>query len=228
VRTHAKARTAEAILSIMLDRVFGLLGLMVVAVIAMALTLDFLRALPLALQLAAGFVGLASLGGLAAVAAAAWHERLERLPGVRHAIGFGATRLPAKVTAIIRRLVDALDLYRTRRAVLVQALALSILVHTLLTGCVAALSLALHEHEVPLRCQFVAVQTANAIAGIVPIPGGFGGRDYILAEMLKQGGAAATKAGMIAPTLTLIIVFWSLVGGVFFLFTRTGGDPQAP
>jgi glycosyltransferase 2 family protein len=220
VRDHAPGRTAEAVLTIMLDRIVGILGLFVVAAIAVIASLGYLADADTKVRIGAYIVGAGSIGGIIAVFAVQFREALQRLPGVQGLIDFGARILPGGISATIGRLVQALDLYRERRGTIVLALALSIGVHALLACSIAAIGNGVHEPNLGFRDYFLATQVANAVGAIPVTPGGFGTRDATLAFFFSQAGAGA-KASIVPIFYTCVVAFYSLLGGVFFIFMRS-------
>ncbi len=227
IARQAPGKGAEGVLTIMLDRVLGLLGLLLVAIVAIGLTFDFLlHDAGTKVQLAAGFVGLCGVGSLLTVGLLEWHERLERLPGVQGVVAWGATRLPQGLVATVRRVVQALDLYRTRRLVLAYALLLSALVHTCIALCVLCCGYAFRLDAVLTRHYFLATQVANAVGAIPLTPAGLGLRDVTLCPVLEAAGAPKEKAGAVATMLSVIVAASCLLGGIPFVLTRLA--PVAP
>lgn len=220
VSQRAGDKKAEAVLTILVDRIVGLLGLLLVAAASVIACFRFMMAADQGIRMTTIFVGICSLGGISAMAALEWHDKLERLPGVAGLLAFGGLLLPAKITDTIRRVVAALDLYRQRRRTMVLALGLSVLVHTLLAICVFCLGRAYHLNTVKPRHYFLATQMANTIAGIPISPGGLGVRDVALSPFLRAAGAEPSQAGDVAASLSIVIAAWSLIGGVIFLFSR--------
>jgi glycosyltransferase 2 family protein len=227
VARHAPTRRTEAILSIMLDRLLGLVGLMTVALISVLLCLDWLKVAEPRLQLTVVLVGGACVGGLGALIAISQHRRLLALPGVRGLVNWAGTRLPQAVTQICQRIATGIDLYRNTPRTLIAALGLSLMIHSSVALSVYSLGRAYHEDHAEVRHYFMATQIANAIAAIPAAPGGLGLRDITLAPMLKTAGALPEKAGVVAATLSLIITFWSLLGGVVFILSRGDAEERA-
>lgn len=219
VRDHAPGRTAEAVLTIMLDRIIGILGLFVVAAVAVIASMGYLADADTKVRIGAYIVGAGSIGGILAVLAVQFRETLQGLPGVQGIINLGARILPGGITATIGRLIQGLDLYRERRGAIAVALALSIGVHALLACSIASIGFAVHEPNLGFRDYFLATQVANAVGAIPVTPGGFGTRDATLAFFFSQAGAGA-KASIVPIFYTCVVAFYSLIGGIFFIFMR--------
>ncbi len=220
VSKHAGKRTTEAVLTIMLDRVMGLYGLLIVAASACLLNLPYLLnpETDRKIQLATAFVGACSVAGLLGMLAVIFREPLQRLPGIHGLIGFGARKLPDAVPEKIERLVKGLDLYKQHKMTVVSTILMSVVVHCLNALCLLAIGRAYHEMQVGISRYFLTMQVSNSIASIPIFPGGMGMRDYVTGKFLTSGGATDTLAGLIPLTFTLVMVCWYLTGGVVFMF----------
>ena len=223
LREHAEGKMAEGVLTIMLDRIIGILGLFIVAAAAVIASLGYLvQAAPL-IQTGAYVVGAGSIGGIIAVLCVQFRESLQKLPGVQAVIDLGVRILPDGICETIARLVSGMDLYRERRAAVAACLALSIGVHTLLACSIVSIGKGVHEPNLGFRDYFLATQVANAVGAIPATPGGLGTRDACLAFFFKEAGAGA-KAGIVPIFYSCIVAFYSVLGGVFFIFMR--GDAK--
>lgn len=228
IAARAGGRKAEGVLTILVDRVVGVLGLLVVASVTVACSLPLLRSLGEGhrlLRLAAGTVALGSAGGVGAVLLLEFREVLMRQPWAACIAARGAALLPPRLRDLIARLVTALDLYRSRRRSVLRATLLSVAVHVLLAADLYTLGKALGEESLGLHHYVIAASVANAVAAIPVTPGGVGTRDKTAAAFLTAFGARpAARAGSIPVALSLVIVFWALVGAAAFL----AGPRSAP
>ena len=85
---------------------------------------------------------------------------------------------------------------------------------TSLTFCILLIGLGI---EVPLFALIVATTIGN-IVGLIPLfPSGVGGRDVATITILVAGGVAAGDAKTGQLIYTAIVLFFNLIGGVFFL-----------
>lgn len=231
ISRHLPEKSAESIFSIVVDRLVGMLGLFILATLMVLLNLPLLLGLGPEyrfVRLAAFTVGLGSVAGLAAVAAVEFRSVLLRLAPVRAVTSFAAARLPAKITALVVRVTDALEVYRRERRVMAAALGCSILVHVNLALVLTATGRALAETDLPLSGYFLTTQVANAIAAIPLTPSGFGLRDIGISGLFQAMHATPGKSAVIPVTQTLIFMFWGLVGGVVFIFNRTPKSATPP
>ena len=224
IARQAGEKTSAAVLTIVLDRLLGLMGLFIVASISVLFALDFIRTAPDHLQVAVGIITGGSICGLASVVAIAFREQLQRLPGVRHLIKFGARALPDKVTGIIARMSEALDLYRTKPRAVVLALLFSVIGHSAFAMAVYCIGKAVGEEIISIAMYFVTVQVANCIASIPLTPAGLGSRDWVISLFFTELGADGAKAAVVAVGLSLIIVTWTAIAGVFWILSRRHGE----
>lgn len=224
VRKHAGDKLSETVMTIVLDRLLGLMGLFAVASVAILLSLKFLEAAPKELQMAVAVVAGGSVAGLLAVFAIAIREPLQRLPGVRHAIEIGHDRLPEKVTTILTRMSQALDLYRSKPLAVIAALAVSIIGHSCFALAAFSVGKAFAEEVVPLSMYFVTLQVANCVASIPLTPAGLGGRDAVINLFFSALEADHAKAAMVALGLSLIIVSWTAISCFFWIASRKQRD----
>jgi len=230
---RAPNRAAEAVLTIMLDRVMGLLGLFVVAGVMVVVCLGWILGLSgefRVLQAGIFAVGLGSFGGALGALLIEFRERLIRIRVVSWGIDMGRRWLPAAVTHIIARFVTALDLYRHHRRTVLQALLISIVIHTGLGLNLYCVGRALHVEQLRARDYLLATQVANTVASVPVTPGGLGTRDATVAFCFKALGANAEKTGAIPLVFSLIIAFWGIVGAGVFIATprHTDNAPGAP
>ena len=220
LRKQAGERTPEGLLTIVVDRVIGLSGLLVVALVSILFSSELIVDGPPSLKAAVGVVGLGALGGLACAIGLFASPWLESLVWVRSAVGLLTTRLPDRVVQTFRRLLTAFFLYRHSPKVLLYSLSLSVVVHSLMAGGVACLGLAFGVTKLRVTDYFLATMVANVVAAIPLTPGGLGGRDFVLSLFFNASGAKGAEAGLIPTTLSFLLVLWSLVGGLFFVFDR--------
>ena len=231
VRDHSGPRQAEAVLTIFLDRIIGLLGLCIVASVMVLWNLSVLIKLGAghrSLQLAAYTVGLGSIGGIVFVLLVEVRERLVKFRPIGLLLGLAARVLPGKLVAIIERLASALELYRGRRAATLKALFLAVCIHLLLGLGLYCSGRGINETGLRPRDYFLTAQVANSVAAIPLTPGGVGTRDMVAKEYFAALGVEpAEKKGTIPVIMTLAMVGWALLGSlVFVLSPRRKTEPE--
>lgn len=220
VRKHAGPRHAEAVLSILVDRILGLLGLFVVALLSLPFVWTELQQASGNIQGLVAFVVLVAVAGGSAVALVLSRDFWLPL-ALKNGIRSWAGRFPLKLVKMVGRVVRSLDLYRTQPAELLKALAISAFIHTLATVSVMSIGQAFRVEGLAPRNYFIGVQVANTVSAIPITPGGLGSRDIVLSEFFKAAGADS-RADLIPPVQSFVLVFWSLLGGLIFITDRSG------
>jgi uncharacterized protein (TIRG00374 family) len=224
VKERAGPRDAEAILSILVDRIVGLLGLFIVAISAVIVNWDFLQNAPPNISGMVGGVFACALAGYAAVGLALYHDRLLKVPHLNALANSLSRRLPQKLVEIIGKVGFALVLYRRHPGLIAKALGISVLIHCCTALAVFCISLSFHAAVLQLRTCFLAIQMANVISAIPIFPGGLGGRDVVL-SMFFQAAGEGPKSGVIPTVLSMLVILWSLIGGVIFTFAGGKSSP---
>ncbi len=76
------------------------------------------------------------------------------------------------------------------------------------------------EYTVGAERYFLTIQVSNAVSAVPIFPGGFGLRDLINKVFLEGAGAAGETAKIIPLFFTFVIITWTMVGGIVFIFFR--------
>ena len=203
-RDHPETRP-EAVLSVLVDRAVGLLGLVIIA--AGALLLNFQRFHDMALMT------VALLAAVVAGCCVVFSRRLRRMIRLSEIL----QRLPGQ--RILRKLDEAILLYRAARGEAVYALLASFGVHTLILTSVGVMSLALNL-EVPWAFYF-ALAPLPMLAQSVPIaPAGIGVGEaaYVYFFSTATGLMEPQQALALALSFRLVQLLFSLSGGLCLLF----------
>ena len=212
-------RYPQALLTVLLDRLLGLAGLLLVAVVAIGMNQSLLQTGSKEMQAILVVVGLASLGGLVcALLFLAW-PLIARVGG--QAGANLAQKLPPGVVAVAAKIGEALDLLRAAPGKLILLLFLSAAGH--ISGACAVYIVVLGVGGgAPLSFSeiLLATQLANLVAAIPLTPGGVGNRDLVMSLLLGAAGAPAALAGSVPLLVTVLLVSWSLVGGLALLWER--------
>lgn len=225
VQAQAGNRKEEAILSIVVDRIVGLLGLFVVALLTLPFVWGELMTADAKIQSMVGFVVLISVVGGGGVILVL--SRDYWLPeGLKESVKKAGRRFPAKLVDLFARLIRSVDLYRSHIPTVLRALILSAGLHSMATLNVVCIGKAFHVEGIALRHYFLAVQVANTISAVPITPGGLGSRDVVIQELFKFAGADP-RANLIPFGLSMMLVFWSVIGGIFFIFAKRSGGVGA-
>lgn len=219
VAKHAPSHKTEAVTTVFIDRVFGLFSLFLITGVAY-----FFMSSPtgaddanwqivrLTCQLSLLFAGLGTVGIVL----------LFTLPNLENSRLFRTLFAIRRIGPIFRRAVRAVMTYRSRGSVVVIALAMSIVIHGLLTICVFLVASGLSEIHPSLIDHFVIVPIAN-VANAVPLPGGLGAMDAALDFLYvsMSDGAISSGFGLIVTfCYRLITMIIATIGFVMYLAHR--------
>lgn len=210
--THHKK--AEAVATVVVDRLIGLLALFVVALIMMGLyyhrVFDDVRLRTFAL-ITLAFVLTVVLGTLIGF----WRGFADKLPKLRALL----QRMPRYNT--LKRMVDAYRLYAMHPVVMGKTLLISFGVHffAMLSIVFIGRGLAIvTDHGV--IDYFLYLPIINSVTAIPISISGFGVRELMYAEMFGEVGVAASSAVAMSLIGFMAALFWSLVGSIFYLTHR--------
>ena len=220
VTSHAKGKTAEAVLTIFIDRVIGFMGLFFVAFLSVLLSTKFIFSSSPEIQLGAFFVAIGSICSIIAILAVEFKEIVQSWPIVKNLIEIGKKLLPQRILKVFDRFVLAIDLYRNQRHIITKAILLSMVVHTCLAVSLLFVGRGFHEFVVTAQHYILTTQVANA-AGAIPItPAGIGSRDLIISLFFDAAGGDKEKGGIIPAFYTILLATWGLIGGIFYIFMK--------
>ncbi|MCG3180540.1 MAG: hypothetical protein BIFFINMI_02902 [Phycisphaerae bacterium] len=209
VTKHTDTSKAESAITILVDRIIGLLGLVLLSAVAMAIVLlvpsqaSRVHDLPWA-WLTPGVVVL--LGG-----AAFYSQTIRRVMGINRLMH----RLGEK--HMLHRLDRAVYLYRHHKKVVAQAFGLTFLSHACLLTAVYLITRAVHLPVSPpyvvmfASLIFVASGLIPALAGLGPLEAGF-----VLCFAARGIGSQAVSLA-VALVVRLQNVFWSLPGAAMMM-----------
>ena len=176
-------RRGLAILSVIVDRGIGLVGLLWIATIALVLAPPELRSDPVVGTVTRSIAGLGLIGTVGLILLC-W-ERTWRLPIVRQLVDSEAER-----GAVVRRLIAALQLFRGRGKVVTIALGWSLIAHGL--TIVAAATIARANWGVTASIlDFALLVPVGQLAAALPItPGGVGVGEFVYETLFATLGVS--------------------------------------
>lgn len=210
--THHKK--AEAVATVVVDRLIGLLALFVLALIMMGIywhrVFDDVRLRSFAV-ITIAFVLACVVGTILGL----WKGVADKLPKLRATL----RRMPRYDT--LKRMVDAYRQYASHRVVLLKTMLLSFGVHIaamLSIWCIGTgLGIVTANRLIDYLLYLPIINSVTAI----PISiSGFGVRELMYAEMFGEVGVAASAAVALSLLGYLATLFWSLVGAIFYLTHR--------
>jgi uncharacterized protein (TIRG00374 family) len=207
-REQRQRRTA-AIATIVVDRVCGLYGLLVMSALALAVS-RVSSISPTVAAMAGGVYVLTGLGGAAIVL-------MLTTPLATHPLSRRLAELP-KLGPIVAQLLTAMQLYQRQRPVMLVVGLMSVLVHVLLALGVYFAARGVYAQTPPLADHFVISPVAS-VAGALPItPGGLGSFELALSYMydLLSPLDARGRGIVVALLVRLAIIGVAGIGVAFY------------
>jgi glycosyltransferase 2 family protein len=209
--THHKK--AEAVATVVVDRLIGLLALFVLTLVMMTIywhrVFDDVRLRSFAV-ITLAFV-LACVGGTVAFF---WRGLTDKVPGARARL----QRLPKY--EMLKRMVDAYRQYGSHPAVLFKTFLLSFLVHIASMISIWFIGMGLNIVAARLIDYLLYLPIINSVTAIPISISGFGVRELMYAQMFGAVGVPGAMAVALSLLGYLASLFWSLVGAVFYLTHR--------
>lgn len=203
-------KRTEAVATIVVDRVLGMLALFIVASGAILLTdlSQFGQDIVEFGRITLGVTALLALG-MFVLLLPGWHDsrpmrRLRRLP---------------KVGLLVGKLVDAVYVYRQRRRVLYLSIFISMIAHCGNVFAFYCIAQGLPEQAPGLVAHFIIIPLA-LVSGAIPLPGGgLGAFEFVTEELYRLLGAAGLGL-LVALTYRAITVTIAAIGAVVYLLSR--------
>lgn len=220
-RTPSGSRL-EGTFTILMDRIIGMIALFSLAGVVAFISHELFNKLDGILEVMVYALIVGCFSGLAAIIVIFFHRQLEKIKPIGKLM-----KLVDKFSkGALSRLAGALDLYRTSYKTVILCIVMSVIfIHINAAMVLCFISYGVGEN-VPPKTVLAAI-TAGNTAGLIPLtPGGFGTRDAVINGILEAGGVDKSKAVLIALLYTAIILLFSLVGGLFFVFDRKNKIPN--
>jgi uncharacterized protein (TIRG00374 family) len=203
VSRHTTLRT-RAVMSVLIDRVIGLLALILVGGTMAAYQWHIPDCRRVAIM--SGVI----IAGVVVGMVVFYSRRLRRLTG----LDFILRRLPMQRQ--VHKAVETLEVFRHRPLPALIALGLSLPVHmtTILSATFAGWAFRL---PLPVFYYWVVVPVV-ALVGAIPIsPQGAGVMEFFAVELTRRHGVTISQAFVLTMSIRLVQVIWNLVSGVFVL-----------
>ncbi|MEM8944668.1 MAG: lysylphosphatidylglycerol synthase transmembrane domain-containing protein [Planctomycetota bacterium] len=214
-REQPDSRT-EAVATVLIDRVIGLYGMLVIASLGLLAAGESFSSAELrsSLQLSVWPATLVGTGVLAfALSSYSTGEHVRRL----------ADSLPL-VGHTITRLIEAADVYRSRRAYLFAALTLALVTHCLLITAFWSVSRGLPVSG-PTFAQNASLVPVCLVAGaVLPTPGGLGGTEGAFEFLYTSIGAAKGDGTIVALAYRAMTYVFASIGAFYYFSARKKVD----
>jgi len=209
--THHKK--AEAVVTVVVDRLIGLLALFVIALVMMIAFYARVFDDPKLFWFSMATVGVVLFTVLGTVVGLL-PGFADKVPGLRPLL----RRLPKY--DMLQRMVEAYRVYASHPAVLVKAMAISIPIHFFSMLSIWCIGCGLGEQHASFTDYFLYLPIINSVTAVPITISGFGVREGMYVKMFHEVGVAGPVALVMSLLGYLALLFWSIVGGGFFLTHR--------
>ncbi|MEQ1893953.1 MAG: lysylphosphatidylglycerol synthase transmembrane domain-containing protein [Planctomycetota bacterium] len=206
-------RGADALVTVLVDRIFGMVALAVLALVVILIVPGPFDALRPGLLIGLALVVVGTL--------------LYAQKGLRRALGLSALvdRLP--MGEKLRQLDRAALLYLKRPGGIAVAFGFSFVNHVLVTLGAVSLGRSLGVHGVELVDYFVVVPVGNLISAVPLAPGGWGIGEFAYGALFGMINASAALGVAVSVTFRLSQLAQSLLGGLFLLLPKSRDEMRA-
>jgi len=215
VASESKHNRTEAVASVFIDRIIGLIALILLTCVIMLIRFDFFMRFK-ETRLAMIFIGGAFAATALGISMVFGKDFVFRLIS-----GKGGNK-ESKIRTTVERLYLSFKTCITGIPVLSKTIALSLANHVTLVLCIFFLGKALE-----LDLSFIACLTVfpiiNAIAGLPLTPGGIGTRETAAVFLLGVYGISQSSAIALSLLLYASTLAWGLVGGIVYFYYILAG-----
>lgn len=218
VARETNHKKAEAVATVIVDRVIGLLVLFVIALVMM---LSFWHRVydDARLRTFTVFTLAFVLGTVAITALSFWKGFADRLPGLRPLL----QRLPKYDTMC--RMIEACRVYASHPVVLGKTAAITVAVHGFSMLAIVCIGKGLGITQAGFVDYFLYLPIVNSISAIPITISGFGVREGMYVAMFDRVGVPGAAALALSLLGYFANLFWSLVGAVFYITHRKDLPP---
>lgn len=211
-QTHHKK--TEAVATVLIDRVVGLVLLDLLALVMLIARARFYLSHWVTHVPALLMLGMNLLTALGLVA-------LFNIHRFQHWRLFRRLTSNKGLRSIMRRTLISILLYRRKKGVLLQTFLISLAIHLLLTVECYCLGRSFQMH-LGLIAYLTVIPMIMAIAALPITPGSLGVREGLVVALFGALGVSSTQSLPLSLMFYLISLFWSLLGGLIFLAYSAG------
>jgi uncharacterized protein (TIRG00374 family) len=200
---HTNHRT-RAVMSVLIDRILGLLALIILGGVMAAMQWHIPRCRQVAIG--SGLLILATVVGLFVF----YHRDLRRKSGLEWLL----KRLPMQHQ--IHRAIETMEIYGRHPWVAIAAVLMTFPVH--MTTVISA-TFAGKAFGLPLHAMYYwAIVPVITLVGAIPIsPQGAGVMEYFAVELTRPQGVAVSQAFALVMAIRFCQIFWNLAAAIFVL-----------
>ena len=206
-----KGRRSVAVATILLDRILGLMGLLIVGAGATLLVADKIEHREQIVMVLWGgsIAGLTGLGVMLhpATPKSWWMKLLMRVP---------------KVGGMVADIADGISLYQTRRAVVALTVVLSVIGHFgIISSFYCCARVVATAAETPSYVtHLLLIPLAEIVGVIVPLPGGVGALEAAVQESYRLAGARPGIGLLAVGAYRVTTILVAAIGSVYYLSSR--------
>jgi len=218
-------RKTNAVVTVFLDRLIGMITLACVAGVAVAATIAFPGGERSADYMTAAWlvgvfvlVSAAGIAGFFSSRVRALGRRVIRATPGRARLR--SNRVVARVVGLIGKIDAAIFLYRDRKAALARCVLLSVAAHSSAVVAIYFFGKALGVAEVRLISCFVVVPVAFIVSSIPIAPAGWGIGEVAFKTFFGAVGVGAAAAVTISIVYRLTQALWTLPGGLMLMVQK--------
>ena len=218
VKRTPKGNKLTGTFTILIDRIIGMISLFTVAGIAGLVSYQFLKNVTGFMTLIVYALLFGCAIGIGSAIVLFFHRQLEKIPGVSQLLNFGD-----RIThGAVSKLTGAMDSFRSAWGTLIYTLLISVfLIHLMLAGVVFCISCGVGIDKLAPESYVLSTTLANAAAAIPATPSGVGTRDIVMKKIFVAAGVTDGQAVAIALLFTSIVLIFNLLGGLFFIFSKS-------
>jgi len=209
--THHKK--AEAVATVVVDRLIGLLALFIITLVMMSIFYKRVFEDPKLLWFSVATLAVVVFTVVGTILFL-WRGFADKLPGFRTWL----QRLPRYDT--LRRMVDAYRVYASQPTILTKTMLVSFAVHFFSMLSIVCVGHGLGARSATFVDYYLYLPIINSVTAVPITISGFGVREGMYIKMFRQVGVAEPVALVMSLLGYLAALIWSIVGGVFFLTHR--------
>ncbi|RME04431.1 MAG: UPF0104 family protein [Planctomycetota bacterium] len=214
-----KTRRAQALFSVLLDRVLGLISLVLLASIAALFSLSFFWSNPNFRYLLLLLFGISTLFLLSLLLFLTHHLKLPQKWEQKI-----NPHSPSLLQRGFSKLYLSLTLYRKKPIYIFYAILLSLISHVLTISVLYCLAQTLHETSLTFGSYFVVVPIAMVVQAIPISFGAWGVGEAVFQHLFDIVAASRTQGANICLLWHMLVTFWNLWGILFYLQEKAEVD----
>lgn len=210
-----KGRRLEGILTILIDRIIGMVSLFSIAVFAFLISFKQVMSMNDTWKYFIISLAAACLLGLIATVVIQLHRQLEQLPVMSWCFEFG----DKLSKGLVSRFSKALDLYKAAPKTLFICFLISTFGLHLNMVVISFFVLKGLGHPMVSPGGFMFSIVFGLVASLIPLtPSGIGAREAVMEHLLRLNGVGGGYAAALPLIVMSFIITFNFLGGLFFIF----------